>query len=395
MTRTYDPDFTITVAGTDVTPLTKRWILEDIEDGISSLTVVLGNPELKYAGKFLPENDISIRFGYHKGEMSPTITMKIKDVAEHYPTTRPPTIELVGLDCTERLVGVTHAGNSEGDDYVEMLKSLITGIKAKPEIGDIKQPEKRPETTGLHNMTSHAAIRWIMGKTVCAKRAQGGQAPIKGQEEYDAGPYFKSVESITGDRMGTGLNAALHDVDQLRITNIRNRAGATTITGRLRLVGQARLQAKKCLTITNVGEAASGKWYIRKLTQEWGVNHGYTTHCALLRPTLGMDGRGMAQPVVLYADIYKQDTVYVGCRKIDAESQATYVYGQPEQDASGGTVIDFSWATKLSKGRGAGEMVKARGFALNNAGKITEIETEDDGDYKPQPPPQVNEEWGW
>jgi hypothetical protein len=42
-------------------------------------------------------------------------------------------------------------------------------------------------------------------------------------------------------------------------------------------------------------------------------------------------------PIVTYADIYKENTIYVGERKIDGESQAEFTYGD------GTYVINFAY----------------------------------------------------
>jgi len=52
--KTYDPDFTVCVGGVDVTKLVKRWRLEDVEDGLSSLAVTLGFMSSGKTGIFPP-----------------------------------------------------------------------------------------------------------------------------------------------------------------------------------------------------------------------------------------------------------------------------------------------------------------------------------------------------
>ena len=379
--KTYDPDFVVTIGGRDVTKITKRWSLEDVEDGISSLTVTLANPDGKYSGVFKTEQEISLNFGYHKGEVSSTIRMKIKDKREDFPTKQGPTIRLVALDCTERLVGVTAAGNSDINDVKEILKSIIEGHKMTPDV-NVKQPEKMPPVVSVHNQTGYAAIRWLMGMTECGeKQKSDGEDPIKGQPEFNFGKHFPNAEIVNGDRaIMSMIDAGLKSIGDIRINNRRNRAGTTTIVGFLEVVGQPMLQAKKCLTVQNVGPEASGKWYVKRLVQEWDVGHGYRTISNLLRPTLGQDGKAIDQPVVLYADIYKKDTVYVGCRKINSESQATFTYG------TGENVMHFWWGIKLQRGRGGGEIAKAKGWAINNWGQIQKSEAKKDGSYNSYPP---------
>ena len=52
MRQQFQPDFVITIGGRDVTNWTEHWHLQDIEDGISSLEVTLGNEDYMFSGAF-------------------------------------------------------------------------------------------------------------------------------------------------------------------------------------------------------------------------------------------------------------------------------------------------------------------------------------------------------
>jgi hypothetical protein len=393
--KTYTPNFYLTINGYDVTKLCISWQLDDVEDGISTLTANIGNPDGLLSGYLRTETDITLRYGYWDGKMSKPVTMKIKDKKESFHTSSPSTITVVGMDCTERLTGITNAGNSkEKTSIVEAIESHVKGIKAKPEV-NVENPEKMPDKIPIHNMTSHAGVRWLMGMTKCkgGGGGGGGETPIRGQKDGNAGDKFESAESVTGDRAYTAeIQGQLKPVDDAFLNNNAKKAGNSTIYGSLQCIGIPGLEAKKCVTVTNVGEEGSGKWYVKKSSQKWHVNSGYYTICDLMRPTLGKDGKPIEQPVIMYAKIYEKDTVVVECRKVDGESQYTFVFGQPEEDAEE-LLVDFTWGIRLQRGRGAGERTKQKNLAANEAKKLKKSESKEEGSYSPQSsaPPNLGE----
>lgn len=390
--KTYTPNFFTSINGHNFTGYVLGWQLDDVDDGISTLTVNLANPDGIIAGYIRTESEVTHRYGYWDGRMSKPVVMKIKDLTENYPTQSACTIRITAYDCTERLVGVTHAGNSDNDTkFEEAIKSLLEGSKLKPEV-KVESPKKLPENISLHNANSHAAIRWLMGHTKCqgGGGGQGGETPISGQKEHDAGGKFKQAESVTGDRSPEGqLLSQLKELEEIRINNQKKKAGSSVITARLEVLGHPGIEAKKCVTVLNVGSQASGKWYVKKSSQQYSEGSGYKTILDLIRPSIGKDGKPVEQPVVMYAKIYEKDTVFVGCREIDGESQATFTYGQPE-DGSDELVMSFSWSIKLQQSRGAGESAKSKAFAINEAKKLQEAEAKKSGSWNSQtqaPPP--------
>lgn len=128
-------------------------------------------------------------------------------------------------------------------------------------------------------------------------------------------------------------------IDANRANNARNRAAEDRITGTLRLSGVPILKAALCVTILNVGPRASGKWYVKTVDHEWDATKGYTTSASLLRNQLPTGGKKKGSgkspsktgsPVTIRADIYKKGDVIVAPRKLDAESQATFTYGDDD-----------------------------------------------------------------
>lgn len=385
MGRVMTPDFSLTINGQDVTKLCIMWQLDDVEDGISTLTAEIGNPGGQLSGYLRTETDITLRYGYWNGKMSKPVTMKIKDKEEGFHTTRASSIRVVGMDCTEKLTGTTFAGNSvEQPEFKKLLESWLNGHSIKPQV-DVKNPEKPPEKLPTYNMTGHAAVRWIMGMTECTKSGggQGGQTPISGQQSNNSpGDQYKKPDKSEGDRnsLFAPLLKELSGLPKNYIVQNQKKAGNSVIYGHLQVIGYPGLEAKKCVTVQNVGSEGSGKWYVKKSSQRWHVDGGYVTMCELLRPTLGKDGKPIEQPVVMYANIYEKDTVTIKCREVDGESQATLVFGQPEENGDE-MVMDFRWGIKLQKGRGAGEHAKSQAIFLNQAKKVGVIDAKKLGSY--------------
>lgn len=413
------PNFFISINGMNYTPFCTGWQLDDVEDGMSSLRITLGNPDGKLAGYFTTETYVTFRYGYWNGSMSKPIVMRVKDMDESYETSGPPLIDLMSYDVTERLIGVTHAGNSSKDAKPSsMVESIIEGIKAKAEVL-LSGAEKMPERIPLHNMTSHAAIRWLMGQTRCKKETvsnvidggnrfvddypedapdyQGniagesnlevGSTPIGSQDGYTAGKEFRAAESFTGDRTGEAqINRDFNHIDKLRVINRRNKAGNQVITGRLDLVGLAGIEAKKCITVLNAGPQGSGKWYVTKSSQRYDKGAPFTATLNLMRPSLDSKGKPTTQPIVMYAKIYEPNVIFVGCREVDGPSQITVSYGQRNP---GGELLvrRFKWGIRVVRSRSAGEGVKTKTWAINQAKKLLRAEAIANGTYRSSTPP--------
>ena len=410
-----NPEFFLSINGMNYTPFCTGWQLDDVEDGMSSLRVTLGNPDGILGGYFTTENYITFRYGYWDGRMSRPVVMRIKDMDESYDTDAPPVINLTAYDVTERLLGITHAGNSlKNPKAPSLVESIINGVRAKAEMM-LQGPKKMPERVPLHNMTSHAAIRWILGYTKCGKdeisqnnsiagmgysddyrdtsetsvdsSEDVGANPIGNQEAYTAGKEFRAAESFRGDRSGEAqINRDFNEIDRIRVRNRRNRAGNQVITARLELNGHPGVEAKKCVTVLNVGSQASGKWYVTRSLQRWSESAPFTASLNLMRPTLDAKGKPVAQPIVMYAKIYEPNVIFVGCREVDAPSQATVIYGHPMTDGRP-MVKRFDWNVKVTRARGSGEGAKTKTWAINQAKKILQAEAVAKGTYRPATPP--------
>lgn len=110
----FDPDFIINAAGQDVTKYVIQWKLRDTDDGISTLSVKLANPDQVLSNKIQTDEEATITFGYI-GNMGEQVSMKIKEVNEAYSVEAEYAyVSFTAMDCMEKLTGGTEqAGGGE------------------------------------------------------------------------------------------------------------------------------------------------------------------------------------------------------------------------------------------------------------------------------------------
>ena len=140
--------------------------------------------------------------------------------------------------------------------------------------------------------------------------------------------------------------------DKNKLQNANNRAKSDIITADIKLRGYPLLKAKANVTIQGVGSLASGGWYVQTAEQYWDKGSGYMTHAHLIRGGTGDEGGKSTPPsAVVYADIYKKNSIYAGLRKVDGASQATFTFGD-------GTYLkSFDWSINIPENRNAGNYV--------------------------------------
>ena len=390
----WTPDFSLVINGWDATKLVVSWQLDDVDDGISTLTAHIGNPDGQLSGYIHTETDMTLRYGYWNGSMSQPVTMKIKDKKEIFPTSHPCTITVVGMDCTERLIGSTLTGNfKSGTKFTDQLNAILKAGKITPDI-NVKDPPKQPEKSSIHNMTPHATIRWIFGMVDCVKPTAvgGGSTPGAAQVPFGKPDGFNGDVTQGYHPQIHDFNAAMKKTTPLYLDQIINKAGSRILVAHLECAGIPGLQAKKCVTVQNVGSEASGKWYVKKCSTRYLIGHGYTNHLDLIRASIGKDGKPLPQPRVMYAKIYEKDAVWIGCREIDADSQYTFVFGQPGGDEPGSQqLIQFDWGVKIQRARGAVEGAAIKGYELNNRKELSDTQKKPNGTPEPQSSiPQIN-----
>lgn len=116
----FDPDFIITVDGTNYTKYVHKWTLMDKEGGeeaggaSSTLEVVFKNPDQVISNKFDAGQELQIVFGYYQN-LDERATFKVKKISESYSVAEPQDfITIVGFDKLDDLTkGTMQSGGNE------------------------------------------------------------------------------------------------------------------------------------------------------------------------------------------------------------------------------------------------------------------------------------------
>lgn len=116
----FDPDFIITVDGTNYTKYVHKWTLMDKEGGeeaggaSSTLEVVFKNPDQVISNKFDVGQELQIVFGYYQN-LDERATFKVKKISESYSEAEPQDfITIVGFDKLDDLTkGTMQSGGNE------------------------------------------------------------------------------------------------------------------------------------------------------------------------------------------------------------------------------------------------------------------------------------------
>ncbi len=364
----FQPDFIITVGGTNVTKEVENWVLQDLEDHLSSLQVTVANPDNKYSGKFKDGDKVQIRFGY-QGDLSGKATFELKRGEEKY---RGKGIRMVlkALDPAHRLTGVSGRGAFENPSVMACMKEIAEAVDLEVKWGkQVKDPpkEEKDKRQRLFNERLIAAERRMLqmlnnGKKGGAGvgRMGSGKKPIKAQKQPKKGRSFTGLlkNGHLAGRCG-GMASAETDKDPynniLKNWNqyIVDNASSESIFGKLEMKGVPYFRAKKCVTVLNVGPDHSGKWYVQGVRQEWDQHRGYETIGDLLRDKLGKEGIDSSgdtdRPMVMHGDPYEENSLYIGERDMNAASQLTVTFGD------GKTVIGFDGGWEVQGSKAAGE----------------------------------------
>jgi hypothetical protein len=380
----HQPDFQLTIGGTDVTNSLERWELQDVEDGISSIHATLVNHDGKFSGKFKIDDKMVLRWGY-RNNMGPKVTMEVSEIHENY-TDRGIRSIIVGLDPFHRLTGASSRGNFEVDgDLMQCIKDLGDSMGVKVEgFEGCENPKQPPEAlTPIQNERHSEAMRRLLNVLTLKTRKSGGGGkvpraggagkPLKALRQPKKPGSFNGTMKLgsTTNRGGGNRYAALKggtgdkEVDELMANaqaQASDQASSTSIRGLLELVGVPNIKAKKCLTVKNVGSLFSGEWYCRGVVHEWTVKGGYWTRCDLITDQLGpakMDQES-SKPLVMHADIYKEESIYAGPRDVKGGSQATFTFGQAEK-----RIHSFKGTVVVQDSKECGEAADAEGMFLD------------------------------
>lgn len=349
-----DPDWIISINGSDVGRYVREWEFIDDEKDQSQIKVVLANPELVNSGKYKYGQDMSIRFGF-RGELSQPAQLPVAEIHEKYSTGKGSEITVTGRDESSKLSGGNNKGNHGKKDDAELLRRILAsrGLQMKGDAKGEYDGGKGP----LYNESDRAAC-YRLGNCLSHSGQDGGggappESPIAGEDssiegespERDLGWSFSSAAKWPG-------KGKAGKRDKNRADNHSGRQGQDPITAKLELKGFPSLRAKANVTMQGVGSAASGTYYVKKATHSWRPEQGYRTSAELSRGGTGQGGVGGRPPMVMYADPWEKGSMYVGHRQTDGSSQATFTYGD------GSHVISFEFTVRPQKDRGGGEHKK-------------------------------------
>lgn len=359
----HQPDFVITIGGTDVTNHTEEWKLTEVDDGVSTLDVTIVNQDGKFGGKFKAEDKVELRWGMG-GSMGPKVSLIARDISENY-TVKGLHVIVVAYDGSAKLSGASGRGKFDTNSAINSLKACAEmadlNVVGLDKCKDPLTPEGKNQELCNERLT--AAMRRLAQQVHVPGRSAGmggkgnPKKPIKALPQPKSAKFTGQVKNGTlAARAGGMAKAAeINDMNSFAQnfgSQVTDSGASTTIRGTLLLIGVPNTKAKKGITINNVGAHFSGKWYVRGVEHTWSVGHGYHTRCELLRSSLDSDGNDGDQPMIQSVDIYSSGgkDIYVGPRQIDAGSQATYVFGQGDH-----RVVDFKGTISTQAGVEAGE----------------------------------------
>lgn len=372
-----DPDFIVTLAGKDITEFVQNWELLDDEEGMSTLSVQLANPDMRNSGMASEWDWLAIRFGY-QADLSGQAGFYIMEVTEAYPSGEP-TLQLKAYDETASQAGDKQKGNFDTNNTKTALEQNTDNAGMLPDIegAGIEFEEKETKCNAMNENGWECNRKYMHTLKSSGGSGSGGTSP---NYEQKSSKQNTKPNKIGYSRSGAGLTNPTNGgegkniLDQNRMQNDKNTNQGEPITGSLELVGYPWLRAKTCVNILNVGPKSSGTYYVKSVTHRWDASSGYMTSASLIRSGYGKGGAGQAQPIVYYADIYKKNQLYVGPRKIDSEPEDHFTYGV------GGPLVSFTMSTKLQSNRGGGGGGKTATHDLRDSGKASEEDIEDAGD---------------
>ena len=166
------PDFVVTINGTDVTTYCRSWEVNEVEDAISNMTVTIVNPDIKMG--FKAGDKVSIRFGTEGAGMSPKVEMTIDDYSEEF-AEGGIYIIATGRDCQAKMSGVSMRGQFQSNDAKKCIEELGKTIKAKMELGDMNSPVlDKEKKIAVHCIRADLLARELLNKCEPKKKGGGG-----------------------------------------------------------------------------------------------------------------------------------------------------------------------------------------------------------------------------
>jgi len=359
-----DPDYIVTVNGSNIkSEDIVMWSVIDDEETSSAIVVELDNNDYRYSGKAAIGDILAIRFGY-KGYLAGKAAFPILAYRELYTTGSGCTVVLEGRDPTQKEGGNKGRGNHKSKDPAEVAKSVVKDdLGGTPEIAKAQTKPKDEDGDDATITRMNESKTQLLAKLYpfFAKQIDlGDNTPSQDAslEEPPKEEGFQGEETKGDSHSGLG-NAA----DANRGKHSGGQAGQDPVTATLSLVGYPQLKAKANVAITNVGDMASGTYYVKQCKHSISRGGGnFKTTASLIR---GGIGKGSSAPInklaptVQYKDIY-QDGGYLGPRKYNQAPQCTLNFGD------GGPVISLEVTVSPQRSRGgSGAKGEGRGHDIN------------------------------
>jgi len=349
------PDFVVTIGGSDVTREVLSWTLNDCEEGMSSIEVRVDNKDMKHSGAFKIDDVICLRFGTAQ-EMAPKVEMKTKKFTEHYGKDGL-YINFTALDCTECLSGKSGGGQHNKSKPSEIQKELAEKAGLQVEQKETKEEKcKGPGGTECNEGPGFPSARDAQQEIARQASKQADWSSAMAAERGDdskSDDINQKALSVYGSELGK------KDAEN-KAKNTQNKAKSNTITAQMRLIGVPVLKAKKMLTVTGLGEEASGEWYVKTVSHNWNPRSGYNTSVTMLRKDTKQGG---GDPVIYYAEIYKKDTLFMGPRQYGKENQGSFTFGDGQH------IQSFSWTYNDQATKAAGKGVKGKAVNIRKPKK--------------------------
>lgn len=127
-----DIDFIIKVDGNDVTKQVMKWVLKEVDDGTSSINIMIANPNFMYSGVFGFGGDVDLMFG-NEGLTEHIYGMAVTSITEDYALGKP-VISVRAEDSTRNLEeGSAQGMFPKGTKMKDAVKSIaqMAGLRLR------------------------------------------------------------------------------------------------------------------------------------------------------------------------------------------------------------------------------------------------------------------------
>ena len=164
------PDFVATVGGEDVTHLVKSWKLIDDEEHMSSLEIVLGNPNFEASSIGKVGDELELKFGY-EGDMKGPVYFIVSKIGESCAHGGEPTVKISGHDEQIKHAGGDRRGSYEkGKKPKEVIEAILKSKGSKPEVNgtnpegdDASDPNRRIAQATMRDLDLIADLAGRLG----------------------------------------------------------------------------------------------------------------------------------------------------------------------------------------------------------------------------------------